>query len=248
MKKRDRVALRRQFTDEGYVVLPRLFERRETASWKGEIRRILEEVARDAGGEGRRVEEHFKVGVHVGLAARSAVFREAVADPRLLDVIAAICWPNIEFLSDKVVFKSADTEFGSPWHQDWPYWEGAHKLSVWIPLDDATEANGTLRVLPGSHREPVVHDGDASDGLGFGNRLDPSSVDESEAVTVELEAGGAIFFHDLLLHASHPNRSGEDRWVWIPTYRDAAADDRHYAWSVAARVVRTETPELDVGT
>ena len=61
----------------------------------------------------------------------------------------------------------------------------------------------------------------------------PGAVDESLAVTAEIEAGGAVFFHDLTLHSSHPNRSGEERWVWIPTYRDANAEDNDYPWAVA---------------
>ena len=65
-------------------------------------------------------------------------------------------------------------------------------------------------------------------------------IDENLAVTAEIEAGGAVFFHDLTLHSSHPNRSGEERWVWIPTYRDAKAEDEDYPWAVAAKVLRGE--------
>ena len=60
----------------------------------------------------------------MGLAARSPVFQKAVGDARLLDILAGILAPDIEFLSDKVVFKSESTTFASPWHQDWHYWHG----------------------------------------------------------------------------------------------------------------------------
>ena len=69
-------------------------------------------------------------------------------------------------------------------------------------------------------------------------RLRPDTIDESLAVTAEIAAGGAVFFHDLTLHSSHPNQSGEERWVWIPTYRDANAEDNDYPWAVAAKVLR----------
>ena len=75
-----------------------------------------------------------------------------------------------------------------------------------MALDDATVENGCLKLFPGSHKSAIVHDGDASDGHGFGNRLRPGAVDEDLAVTAEIEAGGAVFFHDLTLHASHPNQ------------------------------------------
>ena len=221
------------FTETGFAIVPNLFTRDEVQRLKLECIDILEAVEKETGS----VAEH---GVCVGLAARSLVFQAAVGDERLLDILAEILAPDIEFLSDKVVFKSESMTFASPWHQDWHYWHGAHKHSIWVALDDATVENGCLKLFPGSHKSAIVHDGDASDGHGFGNRLRPDAIDESLAVTAEIEAGGAVFFHDLTLHSSHPNRSGEERWVWIPTYRDAKAEDNDYPWAVAAKVLRGE--------
>jgi ectoine hydroxylase-related dioxygenase (phytanoyl-CoA dioxygenase family) len=230
--------LREQFQQDGYFIVPNLFSREETQALKTEIQRVLEEVRQEAitkGQDPKRVAAH---GVYVGLAARSPLFRQAVRDARMADLMEAAIGPNVEFLSDKVVFKSHDKDFGTPWHQDWSYWYGTHKVSAWVPLDDATVENGCLRVLPGSYLAPVTHDGVGSEDKGFVHQLKPESVDESRAVTVELEAGGAIVFHDLTLHASHANTSGRDRWVWIPTYRDARAEDPEYSFAVATAVVR----------
>ena len=229
----DKSTLRDDFNKTGYAIVPNLFSRDEVQSLKLECIDILETVKKETGSE----QGH---GVHVGLAARSSVFQEAVEDKRILDVLEEILAPNIEFLSDKVVFKSDSMTFASPWHQDWSYWYGAHKYSIWVALDDVSKENGCLKLFPGSHKSSIDHDGYADDGHGFGNRLRPDAVDESLAITAELEAGGAVFFHDLTLHASHPNRSGSDRWVWIPTYRDAKAEDDDYPWAVAAKVVRGE--------
>ena len=227
----DKSTLQNDFENTGFAIVPNLFSRDEAQRLKQECIDILKAVKEETGHESGH-------GVYVGLAARSPVFQEAVGDGRLLDVLEKILAPNIEFLSDKVVFKSEDMTFASPWHQDWHYWHGAHKFSIWVALDDATVDNGCLKLFPGSHKSAIVHDGDANDGHGFGNRLRPDAVDESLAVTAEIEAGGAVFFHDLTLHSSHPNISGEERWVWIPTYRDAKAEDNDYPWAVAAKVVR----------
>lgn len=226
------------FAQNGFVIIPRMFDLNEVKEIKREMLRILDEVRRQAVESGKDPNQIANNGVYVGLAARSPFFRQAVRDRRLLDVLEAILSPNIAFLSDKMVFKNRDTDFGSPWHQDWPYWKGSHKVSVWVALDDATVENGCLKLLPGSHKSFVIHDGEAKDGYGFGHRLRPESVDESKAITAELEAGGAVFFHDLTLHSSHPNRSKKDRWVWIPTYNDALSDDPKYPWAVAYAVVR----------
>lgn len=216
---------KRMYEEDGFVVFRELITPGECAALKTEIARILETNSDHAG-------------VFVGLAANSEVFRDMARDPRVLDAIEGVIGRDIEFLSDKVVFKSAATNFGSPWHQDWPYWKGAHKLSAWFALDPATRANGCLKLLPGSHRATVVHDGAAPAGEGFDHRLRPNAVDESAAVVVECEPGDAVMFHDLTLHASFPNVSGEDRWALISTYRSAREPDLEYEWAVAAEVVR----------
>ncbi len=210
---------------DGFAFVPGLLTPDEAGMARDEIRRLL------ATREGH-------AGVFVGLATASPHFAALARHPRLLDVIEACIGPEIEFLSDKVVFKSAETGYGSPWHQDWPYWKGIHKLSVWIALDPATPENGCLKLLPGSHKSHFVHDGTARAGEGFGNRLSEGAVDESKAVTLPCAVGDAILFHDLALHASHPNATGEDRYALISTYRSAAEPDLEYAWAVAAEVVR----------
>jgi ectoine hydroxylase-related dioxygenase (phytanoyl-CoA dioxygenase family) len=223
----------RLFARDGFLKVEGLFSSAEVAAFKQQIHRILEAA---------RAQADTSVasdGVFVGLAARSDYFRQVAGEPRLLDVLESILGPNIEFLSDKVVFKGADVEYGSPWHQDWPYWQGAHKISVWVALDPATPENGCLRMLPGSHREAAHHDNvHAPAGEGFSLRLQPDAVDESRAVAVPAAPGDAIFFHDRTLHASFPNRSGQDRWVLISTYRSASEPDLAYDWAIAAQVVR----------
>ena len=231
---------KRKFEQDGFVVIPNLLTRKESEAYKHEMKRVVASVRQEAIAAGKVAEDVLRTGVYVGVAARSKFYRQAVADERLLQILALLIGPDIEFLSDKAVFKDKETEFSSPWHQDWPYWQGSHKISLWVALDDVTPDNGCMKFIPGSHRSHAVHDGEAGDGLGFGHRLDPDAVDESKAVTAVMEAGSVAFFHDLMLHASHPNSTGKDRWVWIPTYRNAHNDDPDYEWAVAARVVRSE--------
>ena len=227
-----------QFQKDGYVIVEELFSPEEMAQAKAEARAVVEKV-RSEGNE-------LKAGVYVGLTIASPLFRKINADPRIVDVLEEIVGPNLEFWSDKVVFKSASVDFGSPWHQDWTYWKGANKFSVWLALDDTTVENGCMKLLPGSHQGLVHHGGDASEKLGlsstgvgaFVNRLRSDEVDESKAVIAPLRAGGAIFFHDLTLHASFQNKSGKDRWAMISTYRDASKDDLDYDFAKGAFMAR----------
>lgn len=226
------------FDRDGYIMVPHVFSKDQVAAFKQEIVRVLDDARQEAIAAGRAAHRVGHHGVYVGLAARSPFFREAVASKALVDILEMVIGPNVEFLSDKVVFKNHEEDFGTPWHQDWSYWYGSHKVSVWIPLDDVTPENGCLRLVPGSHRAAVVHDEAVEDDHGFGHRVDASQIPDDAVVTAPLEAGGALIFHDLTLHASHDNVSGKDRWVWIPTYRDARAKDPDYEWAIAAQVVR----------
>jgi hypothetical protein len=75
-------------------------------------------------------------------------------------------------------------------------------VAVRVHLDDCTEANGPVRVLPGSHR---------------GGRLSGARIDDyratHEAVVCTVPQGGILAFHSLLLHASSPALTPSHRRV-----------------------------------
>ena len=79
-----------------------------------------------------------------------------------------------------------------PWHQDNAYFKYAPLEKVvgfWMALDDADRTNGCMHVLPGWHRRGGlrhVHEEDC--------KILPERVKAEEAVPVELNAGGAMFF------------------------------------------------------
>ncbi len=231
---------RESYQRDGYLIVPDLFTREAAAEIKAEMVRLLDDVREEAIAEGRDPERAVHGGVYVGLSIRNEVARRVAENPRVIAILAEIFAPNIEFLSDKIVFKGRGTDYGSPWHQDWRYWYGSNKISLWLALDDATPANGCMKLLPGSHTAPVEHTGEAAPGETFGIRLKPGEVDESKAVVAEVSAGGGVFFLDLTLHASYPNSTGEDRWAWIGTYRDAKAGVEDYDWAKARKIVHGE--------
>ena len=90
--------------------------------------------------------------------------------PRLLAVLSTLLAPSgVRLHGSKLNLKAP--EFGSPveWHQDWAFYPHTNDdlLAVGVLLDDATEQNGPLMVLPGSHRGPTF-DHHGSDGLFCG--------------------------------------------------------------------------------
>jgi hypothetical protein len=243
-----RNSLSARFAADGFVVVPEVIRPEETRAWKEECRRLLATLTEEARARGEPRPRFWESGVYVGLSIRSAVFRAVARDPRLLDILEPLIGPDLMFWSDKVVFKAEEADFDTPWHQDWPYWKGCHKVSAWIALDDADPSNGCLKLVPGSHTWFTVHDGEVAPGQAFAHRVDARHIDPSQVVTAAVPAGSVVAFHDLVLHASYPNTARRDRWAIVATYKDALADDLDYPAMTAAAVVRgrgrTDAPPI----
>jgi ectoine hydroxylase-related dioxygenase (phytanoyl-CoA dioxygenase family) len=209
-----------QYDTEGYVVVDNLIDAATAREWKEILKTRLT-------AEGKIGEPS---GVRVWMAdAMDDFTRDQVTSAKIAAILQQLIGPNVEFLSVKAVFKNATTTFNSPWHQDWFYWQGAPKLSIWLALDDATPENGCLRLVPGSHREHFTPR-NIDDGHGFGLRIADEDLAGRPEVTVPVARGSAVIFHDLALHSSCPNLNGQDRWSAIATYRDAGVRDASTVW------------------
>lgn len=179
--------------------------------------------------EARRVLDTFAkpgASVHLHMAATSPKFRALAEDPRVVGPLQAVMPHGVMFLSDKIVYKSADKTFATPWHIDFFYWQNTRpKLSVWIPLDDATAENGTLTVVPGSHRRNwrMVKKGLASGDFEY--EISDAGWGDGDIVTCAIKRGTGIIFSDRLVHGSTANTAGRDRYAIISTYHAPAADE-----------------------
>jgi ectoine hydroxylase len=147
-------------------------------------------------------------------------------DPRLLG-------PSVDFVDDdrpilfteKLNLKRPRVGGPNPWHQDFPYWEDAddreHVVTALLFLDDATLENGTLQVIPGSHRQGVWRQ--RTDADQFGNlEMDPAAADGHPTRALEVPAGSVVFFGPYLVHKSEPNQSNKDRRALLYSYQPSA--------------------------
>lgn len=111
------------------------------------------------------------------------------------------------------------------WHQDYSYWTRtqpqAH-LTCWIGLDDATEENGALMYIPGSHRWNLLPiTGLAGDMEAIMTVLTEEQKAQFKPVTVELKKGECSFHHSMVVHGSGVNRSDRPRRATvINVFRD----------------------------
>ena len=86
-------------------------------------------------------------------------------------------------------------------------------LSVRLHLDDCPRTNGALRVIPRSHQNGKLSQG----------QIETEST-ESEAVMCEVLRGGALLMRPLLIHASSAAESPDHRRVIHFDYANNALD------------------------
>ena len=149
------------------------------------------------------------------------VFKDLSESEKLLDCLEQLLGPNLLFHYSKLNMKPAEIGSVVEWHQDLSYYPLTNRdsLAVLFYLDDTTEKNGALRMLPGRHKSPLL---DHSREGYFQGRV-TEEVDDSDAVSIEGAAGTGIFVHGMTPHASAVNRSDRPRRTLILSYRAADA-------------------------
>lgn len=157
-------------------------------------------------------------------------YLNAARHPQVVAALAQLIGPNIRlYNSSKVNMKLAGD--GSPvqWHQDWAFYPHTNDdvLAVGIMLDDTTEENGPILVMPGSHQGPTYPHLDR-EGF-FCGAFDPQAagLDLGKAVPLMGPAGSVSFHHCRAIHGSTANRSQHSRRLLIFEY--AAVD----AWPLS---------------
>ncbi|GIV17504.1 MAG: L-proline 4-hydroxylase [Armatimonadota bacterium] len=131
----------------------------------------------------------------------------------------------VRFWHDQLFCKPPKQGGVVAWHQDYSYWTRtqpeAH-LTCWIGLDDATEENGALMYIPGSHRWNLLPiTGLAGDMEAIMSVLTEEQKAQFKPVTVELKAGECSFHHSMVVHGSGVNRSERPRRATvINVFRD----------------------------
>ncbi len=151
-------------------------------------------------------------------ARHHQVYDRALRNDRVLDIVSQLVGTEaLRGHGNKLNIKAAD--FGSPveWHQDWAFYPHTNDdmLAVGVCIDEMSEENGCLLVIPGSHKGPVLDH--HQDGRFAGAVTDPA-FDDSTAEKVELPAGGISLHHVRALHGSLPNRSPNPRRLLLFEY------------------------------
>lgn len=95
-----------------------------------------------------------------------------------------------------------------------------HDLTVWIPLQKISSANGSLEFLPGSHTGTILPPIDFC-APNFKDEIAESAYWKSNAVAVNVDAGGCIFFDSRVWYRSMGNDSKNVRFSLVTNWRKA---------------------------
>jgi ectoine hydroxylase-related dioxygenase (phytanoyl-CoA dioxygenase family) len=158
----------------------------------------------------------------------SDAFAEVVRHPRLVELLAQITGKkSFRVLLDQIQYKPAMTGGWNGWHRDMPSFPLIRPytaLTAWVALDDATEENGCMQMVPGSHSWGDASDL-AGDDWGLPHLPDVYHGHRVARVLRPVRAGHVHFHHEMTWHCSAPNKTRGKRRALAILF--IGADDRY---------------------
>ena len=184
------------------------------------------EAAAESDRERERVLSIFKL---FNLAVRDAVMWRHVTNVKVVEVVRdLLASDDIKMYGDQLFMKPPERGSAIPWHQDSASWCDMFPMDLvtaWTAIDHATEENGCLRFVPGTHRWGRLVGKEPHAGIRPDD-VEPFDADlGGEAwpiVHVPLRPGSVSFHHSLILHSSSANTSGRRRRGYAVHYMRAS--------------------------
>ncbi len=242
-----------QFEDLGYVIIPELFSADEVAVLKGEIPSIF----------AQRRDENFREKdgdtVRTAFAAHTYndVYSKFVRHPRILEPAEQMLDGQVYVHQFKLNAKAAFNGDVWQWHQDYGTWHRdddmpePRAMNLAVYLDDVTEFNGPLYLIPKSHKHGVLAAGHDTSTTSYplwtlDEQLIRDMVTEGGIVAPKGPAGTGFFFHGCLVHASPPNISPWDRLIVYVSYNNVENHIRRF--KRAEWIAHRDFTPLEAGT
>ena len=143
--------------------------------------------------------------------------------PKIACALQDAIGPNVLLFLSGVWSKRPGTDTFVSWHQDGAYnpFDRNDGATAWIALTDSTPEKGNIKVIPGSQRQVIQHEENYSESNILSRGQTVPGIDTARAVDMPLRAGQFSLHHELLVHGSAPNRTGERRlgisFACVPT-------------------------------
>ena len=209
-----------EFDESGYLFFPDLFESIEIEMLLSEARKIFKLERKEV------VRERDKKAVRTAFAAQNynEAYRKLGRHTRLLKPVMQLLGGDVYMHQFKINAKAAFDGDIWQWHQDYGTWSRddlmpeARAMNIALFLEDVTEFNGALTIIPKSHREGTLKAGHDVDTTSYplwtiDNETIARLVGEGGMFAPKGKAGSVLLFHSTLVHGSAPNMSPFDRTI-----------------------------------
>jgi phytanoyl-CoA hydroxylase len=209
-----------QFDRDGFIMGPQIYSRDEAEALRVRMHDILR--GKRGGAESVRNllgEASDRVVFQIVNAWEADDLFSAHMHNETLCALAAqlMKTDTVRVWHDQIQYKPSVVGGPTDWHQDHPYWpviQPADLVSAWLALDDATEENGCMWMVPGSHLWGPHKNGT----IGTDENFDPApNLDELPGglsitkVPCPVRRGQVMFHHCLTWHGSPCNHSEHGR-------------------------------------
>lgn len=200
-----------QYREQGYLFPVQVYTSAEVAEFRARFDEYFEFH--------RSRLETLPPNKHSAVYAHTHTFLKWVFDmishPNVLDAAESLLGPNLVVRDTAWFVKTPGDKKYISWHQDATYW-GLHPplvTTAWIALSDSTAENGCMRVVPGSHKNPIlphIETYSPDNALSRGQEI-AVDVREDDAVDIVLQPG-QMSLHDVaIVHGSNANHSSRPR-------------------------------------
>lgn len=206
-----------QMSTKGFIVLENFFDAETMATVDAnlsEYHKAHEERLKAEGGVAG-ISRAGEILFSDHIAEQSDSIKAFVTRPEFAKLTSELLGPDVDLYWNQTVYKNPESTKEFPWHQDDAYTPVNHSpyLTLWLAISDATEENGCISVLPGSHIGGLrPHAGSDIGLVGY-----PSDAPD-QGIKVPISSGSMIAFWSTVLHKSGPNLSTGMRKAYVIQY------------------------------
>ncbi|MBS99122.1 MAG: ectoine hydroxylase [Oceanospirillaceae bacterium] len=218
----------RQYERDGFLLLPNVFSQAEVNGFLAEMNNMQKDealLASDAAitePEGNALRSVFQIHRNNDLYSRVA------ADPRIADIARFILNDEVYIHQSRLNFKPGFSGKDFYWHSDFETWhveDGMPRmraLSASILLTDNNEFNGSLMLMPGSHKEYIACVGETPEDY-YRDSLKNQTVGTPDSGSLndfqqryglqyaKAKAGSVLLFDCNVMHGSNSNITASPR-------------------------------------
>ena len=226
------------FEQDGYIVVKNAVDGKQLRSLQSEIKNWVEESKLHSEPYGQPTIDgrpRFDMGAdHTALNPTlrrinnpsdiSEIYFQVMSSSKMVDMIVDLIGTNIKFHHCKINLKCPGANTTVHYHQDFAFTPHSNDdvVTALLLLDDVTEQNGCLMVVPGSHKGPMYSLYDGDQFVGRVNDTTEQSLIKKQLPVVG-SAGDVCLMHTRLAHGSAPNGSKNSRGLYICVYTAADA-------------------------